>query len=78
MEANRDYELADYVPGFFAFGGNGGGEMLAFDTRTSAPWKIYAIPYIGNGESDALLVAESFEQFVEMIGHPSEDIETST
>lgn len=72
MENNRGYELRDFVPGFFAFGGNGGGEMLAFDTRTPPPWKIYTIPYISSGESDAELVANSFEEFVGMLGHPHE------
>lgn len=27
-EFNRDYQIAEYAPGFLTFGGNGGGELL--------------------------------------------------
>src|SRR5919108_4703349 len=30
IENNLDYEMPDYVPGFFGFGDNGGGEFFAF------------------------------------------------
>src|SRR5512139_3305998 len=39
MEFNQGYEVETNAPGFFGFGSNGGGEMLAFDMRGGKPWK---------------------------------------
>src|SRR5882724_10589519 len=40
---NEGYEVAMNVPGFYAFGTSGGGEMFAFDTRNGTPWPIVVI-----------------------------------
>ena len=67
VDNNLDYEMPDYVPGFFGFGDNGGGEFFAFDTRTAAPWRIYTIPFVPMDERDALYVAEDFLSLVNYI-----------
>jgi hypothetical protein len=67
VDNNLDYQIPDYVPGFFGFGDNGGGEFFAFDTRTAAPWRIYTIPFVPMEESDALGVAEDFLTLVNYI-----------
>jgi hypothetical protein len=67
LDNNLDYEMPDYVPGFFGFGDNGGGEFFAFDTRTAAPWKIYTIPFVPMDERDALCVAEDFLSLVNYV-----------
>src|SRR5271156_5392423 len=36
LEMNRAYQVAEYAPGLFLFGSDGGGEGLAFDTRSDA------------------------------------------
>jgi len=67
-DCNRDYEVAKYCPGFFGIGSSGGGEMFAFDMRSSQPWRIVVIPFIGMEPSAALPVAPDFRSFVEMFG----------
>jgi len=56
---NREYEVDCYAPEFFGFGSDGGGEMLAFDSKG----KIYSIPFIGMSAEDATLVANSWSDF---------------
>jgi len=34
---NHGYEVQQWIPGFFGFGSNGGGELFAFDTANTAP-----------------------------------------
>ena len=68
LQLNRDYEILHWVPGFFGFGSDGGGEALTFDTRTPQPWKIYKIPFVGLEESEAILIAQSFAAFIETLG----------
>ncbi len=64
VQLNEGYEVQKWLPGFFGFGSSGGGEMLAFDTRTQQPWKIYSVPFVGMAEEEAVLVAESFATFI--------------
>lgn len=63
---NRDYQMPDYVPGFFGFGDAGGGDFFAFDTRGSQPWPIVSIPFVPMNPEDAIAVADSF---AELLGH---------
>ena len=37
IEMNKGYGVSESIPGFFGFGSNGGGELLAFDARTPLP-----------------------------------------
>jgi hypothetical protein len=55
VDNNLDYQMPDYVPGFFGFGDDGGDEFFALDTQ----WKIYSIPFLPMEESAARLVAEN-------------------
>jgi hypothetical protein len=64
----------EFFPGFFVFGGNGAGELLALDLRGSAPWPVVAIDS-GNcdlGES-VLRVAQDFGTFLSLVGVEKED-----
>lgn len=55
------------LDGFIVFGGNGGGEYLAFDTRADFPWPIVTIDMaVGSGSAED--VAPDFDTFVDMIG----------
>lgn len=67
VDNNLDYQIPDYVPGFFGFGDNGGGEFFAFDTRTITPWQIYTIPFVPMEASAALDVAQDFLSLVNYI-----------
>ncbi len=56
---NREYEVAEFARGFTGFGSSGGGEMLAFDGQG----RIVMIPFVGMDPNEAVLIAESWDQF---------------
>lgn len=60
---NADYQVQECAPGFLLFGADGGGEGLAFDTRT-APFPVVQLPFVGLGLEDGLPVAESFTHLI--------------
>ena len=53
--------------GLLVFGGNGGGEYLAFDMRNGAPWPVVTIDMVA-GPSSAEMVASDFDAFIRLIG----------
>jgi hypothetical protein len=65
---NEGYEVALNVPGFYAFGTSGGGEMFAFDTRRGKPWPVVIIPFIPMDADEALQIASDFTSFQKMFG----------
>jgi hypothetical protein len=54
---NSDIEIETLAPGFIAFAGNGGGEVLAFD----ATGAVHMLPMIGMASEYAIQVANDFE-----------------
>jgi hypothetical protein len=68
IEFNQGYEAETNVPGFFGFGSNGGGEMLAFDMRSGEPWKIVMIPFIPMQVKNAIVIADDFGAFLQSMG----------
>jgi hypothetical protein len=62
-ELNEAYDVAKCAPGFLAFGSDGGGEMLVFDTSL----RVFMIPFVGMHSREAILVAESWDDFVSKI-----------
>ena len=68
MEYNNGYEIPQWLPRFFGFGSNGGGELFAFDLQSPRPGKIYMIPFGDMREEQAMLIAEDFTAFEEEIG----------
>ena len=65
---NIAIEMDVYAPGFLAFAGNGGGEVLAFD----AVGAVYTIPLIGMEAEQARKVADSFAEFAETFERDAE------
>ncbi|MGY4398323.1 hypothetical protein ACVWZA_003529 [Sphingomonas sp. UYAg733] len=55
------------LQGFLIIGGNGGGEYIAFDTRSGAPWPIVTIDMAAGGGS-ANVIAHDFDAFYNCIG----------
>lgn len=53
--------------GFLIFGGNGGGEYLAFDMRNGPRWPVVTIDMVAGGRS-AGIVASDFDTFLDLIG----------
>lgn len=63
---NGNYGQPDFDT-FLIFGGNGGGEYLAFDMRHGAPWPVVTIDMVAGPES-AEVVATDFDTFIDLIG----------
>lgn len=61
---NAEFKVAEYAPGFWGFGDNGGGEILAFDFRSDPP-SIVALPMIGLESQAALFIAGDFVEFAD-------------
>lgn len=59
----------EQAPLMFVFGGNGAGELVAFDLRnkSAAPWPIVSFDAIDPQDS-VIRIAESFVAFVSLIG----------
>jgi SMI1 / KNR4 family (SUKH-1) len=57
-EFNADVEIEDYAPGFIGFGGNGAGELLAFDSSGA----VFMLPMIGLAPDVAIRIADTFTE----------------
>jgi hypothetical protein len=68
LESHEALDLATEIPGFWAFGSNGAGELLAFNTQVAHPWPVVMIPYISLDPKEALPVASSFAELVSQMG----------
>ena len=67
--ASEQYELPKYLPGYFAFGGNGAGELLIFHLAgSSMQGQVFMVPAIGIAEAECRPVAASFAEFQRQIG----------
>lgn len=55
-EMNSEIEIERNAPGFVAFAGNGGGEVLVFDNAGT----VFMLPLIGMEPTQAICVAENF------------------
>lgn len=69
IQRNKDLEVNEYLPGFFVIGGDRANELLAFDTRKPKPWKIYMFPAIVMSEDNVVVIADSFETFMQSEKH---------
>ena len=68
MSSNAGYSVPEFLPGFFGFGSNGGGELLAFDLRGEEPYPIVMVPFIGMDPKEAVRIARSFDELRALIG----------
>ncbi|WBV60637.1 SMI1/KNR4 family protein [Chryseobacterium camelliae] len=60
-EINKEYESEGLVPNFVPIGTNGGGVGIFFNKTNN---NIYSIPLVGMEENDAVLLADSFSEFI--------------
>lgn len=60
---NREYELAEYAPGFITFGGNGGGELLVVNEEGA----VFYMPAIGMAPDTAIKIAKNLSAFKELM-----------
>jgi len=68
LPLNEGYEIHTNIPGFFGFGSNGAGELLAFETRAPHSGAVYMIPFVAMEESDAIKIADDFLTFAHAFG----------
>lgn len=54
---NAEFDVPGLAPGFLAFAGDGGGELLAFD----AQGQVWMLPTVGLSVDQAWRVADSFD-----------------
>ena len=64
LEMNKAYQVAEYAPGLFLFGSDGGGEAFAFDTRYEAK-PIVSVPFVGMELKLARPLGPNFKAFLE-------------
>jgi hypothetical protein len=58
---NKEYETDKFVSNFIAIGTNGSGVGIFINKMNN---NIYSIPFIGMEEKDAVLLADSFSEFL--------------
>lgn len=68
IQAGLETGVPKCAHGFFAFGGNGGGELLAFDTLRDIPWPMVALPFTAMNAGGAMHAAGHFNEFVAQMG----------
>lgn len=73
VETNEFFELQEELPGFFAFGGSGGGEMFLFDMRGPQPWPIVMVPRTPLEPELAIKIADDFLAFADAMGRKLDD-----
>ena len=72
VENNENYEVVKTLPEFLAIGSNQGGELLYIDYRESTIGNIVSIPLIPSEEGYAMLVANTFDDLIHMLGKECE------
>lgn len=73
VEHNKDYEVQEYMPNFFAFASSGGGVMIAFKAKEPDQWSIYEADFCALEEDNAIMIAKDFEEFSKAIGQEFEE-----
>jgi hypothetical protein len=59
----------EFFPGFFMFGGNGAGGLLAFDVRGSIPWPVVMIDMTNIELKESVVkIADGFSSLLQHIG----------
>ena len=69
LARNREYDIPTQYPGYFGFGSNGAGELLAFEVSGGRCGRVAMIAFIGG---EPLIIAESFSHFADPIGRRHE------
>ncbi len=68
-DQKEEKTFEEFFPGFFMFGGNGGGELFAFDLRGSRPWPVVMIDMTNIDLKESVVpIATDFSEFLKHIG----------
>jgi len=69
LDYNKTNSLHDHFPGLFIFGGNGAGELIAFDIRALKPWPIVAFDSANTDLTESVVpIAKDFAGFLSLAG----------
>src|ERR1022692_4386940 len=63
LEMNKASQVAEFAPGLFLFGSDGGGEAFALDTRSNAK-PIVSVPFVGMEVNLVRSIAPNFKEFL--------------
>ena len=67
--ATAEYEMPRYLPEYFAFGGNGGGELFVVPIAfVNERQPVYMVPAIGMAARELREIAPSFTEFAAQCG----------
>lgn len=74
LVATDEYQMPEYLPGYIAFGGNGGGELFVFSEAglSSGDQAIYMVPAIGMDKRALKKIASNFTEFESEMGKESD------
>jgi hypothetical protein len=73
LEFNQKSGLTEFLPGFFGFGSNGGGEILALDLRAGPTCQVVMVTATGLDLDDVVTIADTFSEFLEALGRVCPD-----
>jgi hypothetical protein len=68
LEMNKAYQVAQYAPGLFLFGSDGGCEAFAFKARSDAK-TIVSVPFVGMELRLARPLGSNFKAFLEELSN---------
>lgn len=67
--ATDEYQMPTYLPGYFTFGGNGGGELFVFSLgEDNQDRPVFMVPAIGMALEELQQIAPSFVEFEAQLG----------
>lgn len=61
ISLNTEYNVDEYVPGYFGIGSDGGDEMLTVELSSG---KIYSIPFIPMDSKEKVFIANSLDDLI--------------
>ncbi|MCM2256893.1 MAG: SMI1/KNR4 family protein [Vicinamibacteria bacterium] len=67
LQLNDHFDVGHAYPGLLGIGGDGGANLIAFDTRPPHPWRVVAVPYVGV-EQEMREIAPDFTTFRALLG----------
>jgi hypothetical protein len=70
VEMNNGYQVGELLPGYLAFGSNGGGEMLAFAPGGA----VVMVPFLPMDVAEARELAPSFTSLVRAFGRGAHEL----
>jgi len=72
VSLSRGYGLPEFLPGFFAFGSDGGGELFVLPLASAGGSRsVYMVPAVGMEQSALVRVTGSFTEFEALMGRAS-------